>query len=376
MKKTILLVFGTRPEIIKMAPVLKALAKENSQLLPVSCFTGQHKTMAEMMLDVFNIDPMYRLEVMENNQSLSDVTTKVIKNMNTILQDAKPDMVLVQGDTTTTFCAALASFYNKIPVGHIEAGLRSKIRYEPFPEEINRCLTSHIATLHFAPTSKSRQNLLNEGISDKSIFITGNTVIDALFSLRDSARDKEFSELKCIDFKKRIILATVHRRESFGKPLENICKAFKEILSRYPDVAIVYPVHLNPNVKKIVNNELMGVDRVYILDPINYEAFVQLMEKSYLILSDSGGIQEEAPSLNKPVLILRDVSERPEVLEVGAAKLVGSNTENIVKEVSLLLDNTVVYKKMASAVNPFGNGNSGELIVETIHSYFSKNGDK
>ncbi len=367
--KKILTVFGTRPEVIKLAPVMTELNNSNSDIQSLSCATGQHQTMAEMMLQLFDLTPDFRLNIMRDEQTLFELTSTALTRLNSLLLEIQPDLVVVQGDTTTSFTAALAAFYLKIPVGHVEAGLRSHRRYEPFPEETNRRLISHIATLHFAPTEGARQNLLKEGISHGSVFVTGNTVIDALQKVQEQVHEREFPELEQIDFGKKIILATVHRRENFGLPLRRIFAAFKEILSQYRDVAIVYPMHLNPHVRKIVLEELRDLDRVHLLEPVNYLTFVALMDRSYMIVSDSGGIQEEAPSLHKPLLILREVSERPEVVEVGAASLVGDNTEAIVRSVSLLLEDQEVYRRMALAENPFGDGNAGCRIGEQIRDY-------
>lgn len=377
----VIVIFGTRPEAIKLAPVIKELQKNPTKFQMVVCITAQHREMLDQALALFEIKPHYDLDIMRNNQSLFDITTKGLEEIGKILEAEKPDLVLVQGDTTTTFAGGLAAFYRKIPVGHVEAGLRTNDKYQPFPEEINRRLTSHIADLHFAATERAKKNLLSEGIREDTIFITGNTVIDALFTTverqkTDAIHDtldayfKEKWNLTISTHDQKFILVTGHRRENFGQGLENICYALGEIATSNPDIQVVYPVHLNPNVQMPVKRILNSFKNIHLIEPLDYHFFTYLLSKSYLILTDSGGIQEEAPSLGKPVLVMRDVTERQEALEAGTAKLVGSTKEKIVKETQLLLDNQHEYEKMAKAVNPYGDGQAAKRIVEIISSRF------
>ncbi|MGB9911203.1 MAG: non-hydrolyzing UDP-N-acetylglucosamine 2-epimerase [Microgenomates group bacterium] len=368
--KKIFFVFGTRPEAIKLAPVIFEF-KKHSKIFSVKIIsTGQHKEMLDDVLEAFEITPDINLKVMTPNQTLSEVTSKILIGIENILIREKPDLVLIQGDTTTVLAAALACYYQKIKIAHIEAGLRSFDKYQPFPEEINRRLVSHIADFNFAPTKKASENLIKEGIEKNKIFIVGNTVIDALF-LALKKRKRLDKELKKIDFRKKIILITAHRRENFGKPLEDICLAVREISQLYRDeIEIVYPVHLNPNVQETVKRNLKGISNVKLLKPLDYLSFCYLMKKCYLILSDSGGIQEEAPSLGKPVLILRNTTERPEVVEIGAGILVGTNKEKIVSEVEFLLNNKKKYLKMSKVKNPFGDGKASERIFKIINKIF------
>lgn len=367
----VLTVFGTRPEAIKLAPVILELKKEKS-IKSVVCVTAQHRHMLDQVLKNFNIKPDYDMDVMTYNQTLEGLLSSILLKVGRILDKAQPDIVLVQGDTTSAFIIGLACFLRKIKVGHVEAGLRSHDKYKPFPEEVNRRLLSHVADYHFAPTKKAAQNLLKENIDKKDIFITGNTVIDALIITANKKYDLGLlKELKGVDFKKRVILVTAHRRESFGKPLRNICLALKKIVSLYDDVEIIYPVHLNPNVRAVVNETIKGVERIHLIEPLEYEPFVHLMKKSYIILTDSGGIQEEAPSLNKPILVMREVTERPEGIKVGCAKLVGMDTENIVKNVVSLLENKKLYLKMARAKNPYGDGRASKRIVSILKKRLS-----
>lgn len=368
--KNILLVFGTRPEAIKMAPLVLALRKY-PQLRVRVCVTAQHRQMLDQVLNLFGLIPDYDLDLMQPGQDLYDITSRVLLGLKGVMQDAKPDLVLVHGDTTTTFSASLAAFYQRIPVGHVEAGLRTGDIYSPWPEESNRKLTGALTALHFAPTEGSRANLLAESIKDENIFVTGNTVIDALLQVvdkitTDSVLTAEFaSTFDFIDPSKKLILVTGHRRESFGGGFERICHALKQ-LSEREDVQICYPVHLNPNVREPVERILSSAKQVYLIEPQDYLPFVYLMSQSYLILTDSGGIQEEAPSLGKPVLVMRETTERPEAVEAGTVKLVGTDDALIVSEVSRLLDDSSAYQQMSVAHNPYGDGRACERIADVI----------
>lgn len=361
----ILSVFGTRPEAIKMAPLLKEMGK-NPHIESLVCVTAQHREMLDQMLEVFGIKPHFDLNVMKERQTLVDVTVSALTKLHDLLGEVKPDLVLVQGDTTTTFVGALAAFYNRIPVGHVEAGLRTHNRYSPFPEEINRRLTSVLASLHFAPTRLSKENLLREGIRS-GIYVTGNTVVDVLkYTVsEDYVFHNDF--LKNFDFSgKRVILVTAHRRENIGTPLRNICNALKRIATEYEDVHVIFPVHMNPAVREIVFPLLAGTERVHLLDPIDVFDTHNLMAKCYMILTDSGGIQEEAPGLGKPVLVLRENTERPEAVMAGTAKIVGVEEERIYEEAKKLLEDESEYQRMAHARNPFGDGRASERIVKAI----------
>lgn len=365
----VLTVFGTRPEAIKLAPVIQKLKAEGSKIKTIVCVTAQHREMLDEVLRTFNIKQDYDLDIMESNQSLFEVTAKGLLGIREILELEKPDVVLLQGDTTTTFAVALAAFYLKIPIGHIEAGLRTKDKYKPFPEEINRRLTSALTDFHFAPTESAKMNLLREGFDGKNIFITGNTVVDALFWILNNTKrtQKQMSfEYPFLNSDNRLILVTAHRRESFGEPLENICEALRKIVERNKNVKIVYPVHLNPNVQMPVKRILSNIDRIYLISPLNYESFVHFMNKSFFILTDSGGIQEEAPSLDKPVLVMRDRTERPEAIEAGTARLVGTETGKIIENVERLLNDKTEYQRMAKATNLFGDGKAAERIVKIL----------
>jgi len=370
--KKILLVFGTRPEAIKMAPLILEL-KKRPELDVKICVTAQHREMLDQVLNLFELTPDYDLDLMQAGQDLYDITARALLGLKAVLSEAKPDLVLVHGDTTTTFSASLAAFYQKIPVGHIEAGLRTGDIYSPWPEEINRKLTSALTQLHFAPTEKSQQNLLTENICRDNIFITGNTVIDALLQVVDIVKtDVELNQkLKIqfdfVDSNKKLILVTGHRRESFGGGFERICQALKSLAKR-DDVQVVYPVHLNPNVKEPVERILAGVDNVYLIEPLEYLPFVYLMSRSYIILTDSGGVQEEAPSLGKPVLVMRDTTERPEAIKAGTVKLVGTDLAYIVEQATSLLDNKEEYNKMSIAHNPYGDGKACVRIADIIIS--------
>ena len=366
--KKILLIFGTRPEAIKMAPLYFAL-KEASDFFEVKiCISAQHREMLDQVLDFFNIEADYDMNLMAANQTLFDITTKILTNIEVVLDDYQPELIFVQGDTTTTFSGALAAYYKKIKVAHLEAGLRSNNKYSPFPEEINRRLTSVIADYHFTPTESNRQNLINDGI-EKHIFVTGNTVIDALFMGLDLIKDTgdaTFREkFKDIDFSKKVILVTGHRRESFGLPFESICNALKKIAQKF-DVEIVYPVHLNPNVRMPVNKILGNVKNVHLIEPVDYPTMLWLMNNSYFVLTDSGGVQEEAPSLGKPVLVLRDITERMEGVDAGTAKLVGTNEDMIFNHTKNLLEKVSIYNEMAQKNNPYGDGKSAKKIVEIL----------
>ena len=367
----IMSVFGTRPEAIKLAPVIKELQKYSDTLKSVVTVTAQHRQMLDSVLSVFAIKPDYDMNIMDKNQGLSDITCKVLKNIEVIYEKEQPDLVLVQGDTTTVFAASLAAYYRRIPVGHIEAGLRSRNKYQPFPEEINRRLTSVIAHLHFAPTDEAKTNLLKEGVSEDLICVTGNTVIDALLEV--AAQDFTFDNDLLNNIKGRMILITAHRRESFGKPFIDICNAILTLAKQYTDVTFVYPVHLNPNVRNIVYPMLGNLSNIILIEPLEYMPFVHLMKRSYLILTDSGGIQEESPSLNKPVLILREVTERPEAVRAGCAELVGTDPQTIIRETTRLLEDTQEYERMTHIVNPFGDGHASQRIVDFIKHELNNN---
>lgn len=367
---TPLFVFGTRPEAIKMAPVVKKLQNNPAFNVKV-CVTGQHREMLDQVLDIFDITPDYDLSIMAPGQTLYHITAKIISGLEPVLDDAQPDYVLVHGDTTTTICASMAAYYKKIPVCHVEAGLRTGNIYSPWPEEMNRKLTGAIASIHFAPTETSRKHLLAENIADEHIHVTGNSVIDALYIARDKINATpaiaQVDDFKRLDFSKKIILVTGHRRENFGGGFENICHGLKELAQR-DDVCIVYPVHLNPNVQAPVNEILAGCDNVHLIAPLSYLPFVYLMDQAYLVLTDSGGIQEEAPSLGKPVLVMRDTTERPEAVDAGTVKLVGTDIDTIVSEANALLDDKEHYQTMSRAHNPYGDGKTGERICDILIS--------
>jgi len=367
----VLTVFGTRPEAIKMAPLVHALAKDPYFEARV-CVTAQHREMLDQVLHLFSIVPDYDLNIMKPGQRLTEITCRILEGLKPVLESFRPDVVLVHGDTTTTMAASLAAFYQRIPVGHVEAGLRTGDLYSPWPEEANRTLTGRLATFHFAPTETSRQNLLRENIAKKHIFVTGNTVVDALISVRDRvmADDKLRGSLAAqyplLDSSKKLILVTGHRRESFGAGFEQICKALADIAAQNQDVQIVYPVHMNPNVLEPVKRILGHVDNVILIEPQEYLPFVWLMNHAWLILTDSGGIQEEAPSLGKPVLVMRDTTERPEAVSAGTVRLVGTNSERIVHEVMNLLHNEDEYQAMSRAHNPYGDGQACERILHAL----------
>lgn len=381
----IMLVFGTRPEAIKMAPLVLALRKHSDMFETIVCVTGQHRQMLDQVLDIFEIRPDYDLNIMKQGQDLYDITARVLTGMRDVLNEAQPDMVLVHGDTTTSTAAALAAFYRQIPVGHVEAGLRTHDIYSPWPEELNRQITGRIASCNFAPTPLSRKNLTDEGVPENRITVTGNTVIDALFSIVDKIKNdsslcvKITEELAKAGYDpsrlkdgKKLVLITGHRRENFGDGFISMCRAIKTLSGKYPDVDFVYPMHLNPNVRRpiheVFGNNLQGLGNMFFIEPLEYLSFVFLMEKSNIVLTDSGGIQEEAPGLGKPVLVMRDTTERPEAIEAGTVKLVGTDYDRIVNEVSALLDNPSIYDSMSKAVNPYGDGKACERIIETLIS--------
>ena len=368
-KKKNLIIFGTRPEAIKMAPLVNQFLSDDRFETKV-CVTGQHREMLDQVLSFFDISPDYDLSLMKPNQNLYNLTGEVISGLKPILESFKPDFVYVHGDTTTTMAASIAGFYSGAKVCHVEAGLRTHNMLSPFPEEMNRQVAGRVATYHFAPTTKSQENLLSENVIKENVLITGNTVIDALLESSnrvENLENQDVIELKDkVDFNKRIILVTGHRRENHGQGFINICAALKEIAIKNPDVEIIYPVHLNPNVLKPVNELLGGVKNIYLVKPLSYPSFVWLMNQSYLIITDSGGVQEEAPSLGKPVLVMRDTTERPEAVEAGTVILVGTNTDKIIKETQELLDNTDKYKSMSSLHNPYGDGKACERIIEFI----------
>ncbi|WP_313574580.1 non-hydrolyzing UDP-N-acetylglucosamine 2-epimerase [Pseudescherichia sp.] len=367
----VLTVFGTRPEAIKMAPLVHALAKDPYFEAKV-CVTAQHREMLDQVLNLFSIVPDYDLDIMQPGQGLTEITCRILEGLKPILESFKPDVVLVHGDTTTTIAASLAAFYQRIPVGHVEAGLRTGDLSSPWPEEANRTLTGHLAMYHFSPTQNARQNLLRENILDKQIFVTGNTVIDALFWVRDTVLNNEnlHSELAArypfLDESKKLVLVTGHRRESFGQGFEQICHALVDIAAKHQDVQIVYPVHLNPNVSEPVNRILGHVKNIILIEPQDYLPFLWLMTHAWLILTDSGGIQEEAPSLGKPVLVMRETTERPEAIEAGTVRLVGTNRQRIVEEVTHLLQDNDAWQAMSRAHNPYGDGQACERILHAL----------
>ncbi|WP_297676946.1 UDP-N-acetylglucosamine 2-epimerase (non-hydrolyzing) [uncultured Bacteroides sp.] len=381
--KKIMLVFGTRPEAIKMAPLVKEFQKYPEVFQTIICVTGQHREMLDQVLEIFGIIPDYDLNIMKQGQDLYDVTARVLMGMRDVLKETNPDVVLVHGDTTTSTASALAAFYEHIPVGHVEAGLRTHDIYSPWPEEMNRLITGRIATYHFSPTSLSCQNLLNEGIKEENIIVTGNTVIDALYMVVDKIKNnlQLNAELKLflknagydvnrLKDGRKMVLITGHRRENFGDGFISMCTAIKDLTRKYSDVDFVYPMHLNPNVRKpiheVFGENLSNLGNMFFIEPLEYLSFVYLMEKSTIVLTDSGGIQEEAPGLGKPVLVMRDTTERPEALEAGTVKLVGTNYNKIVDEVSVLLEDYEYYNKMSKAVNPYGDGLASERIIKVL----------
>ena len=396
--KKVMLVFGTRPDAIKMAPLVKEFQKHPESFETVVCVTGQHRQMLDQVLQIFDITPDYDLNIMKQGQDLYDVTARVLTGMRDVLKEVQPDVVLVHGDTTTSTAAAIAAFYQQIPVGHVEAGLRTHNIYSPWPEEMNRQITGRIATYNFAPTPLSKQNLLREAVAEESITVTGNTVIDALYWVVDKIKNDaslnaeledilktagyDVNRLNCHseqseESPKKLVLITGHRRENFGDGFINMCTAIKDLTEKYPDVDFVYPMHLNPNVRKPIH-EVFGVDlsnlgNMFFIEPLEYLSFVYLMEKSTIVLTDSGGIQEEAPGLGKPVLVMRDTTERPEALDAGTVKLVGTDYDKIVNEVSALIDDEAAYEKMSKAVNPYGDGLACGRIIQVYKNTIEDN---
>ena len=381
--KKVMLVFGTRPEAIKMAPLVKEFQKYPEQFKTIVCVTGQHREMLDQVLNLFEIVPNYDLNIMKQGQDLYDVTARVLVGMRDVLKEAQPDVVLVHGDTTTSTAAALAAFYQQIPIGHVEAGLRTHNIYSPWPEEMNRLITGRIATYHFSPTPLSKENLLRENVAEGAITVTGNTVIDALYMVVDKIKNNSTLSnelaalLKTAGYDtsrlangKKLVLITGHRRENFGDGFISMCTAIKDLTQKYPDVDFVYPMHLNPNVRKpiheVFGEDLSNLGNMFFIEPLEYLSFVYLMEQSNIVLTDSGGIQEEAPGLGKPVLVMRDTTERPEALEAGTVKLVGTNYDSIASEVSRLLDDAEYYDTMSKAVNPYGDGLACGRIVDTL----------
>lgn len=365
-KIKVLTVFGTRPEAVKMAPVIKKL-NENSLIEHRVCVTAQHRALLDQVLNIFNIVPDYDLNIFKDGQTLTEITTRALQGLEGVIKDFMPDVLLVQGDTTTVFAGALAGFYHKIKIGHIEAGLRSHDMYSPYPEEANRKLTGVLTDFHFAPTEESRQNLLREGYDDDKIFVTGNTAIDALLQVVTPDYKFEHELLNKLDYEnKKIILMTSHRRENIGKPMEQIFTAVNDVVNKNKDVEVVFSIHLNPKVREIANRTLGENERVHIIEPLDYLPFANLQGRCYLIVTDSGGIQEEAPTLGKPVLVIRRETERPEGIKAGTARLIGVEYENVFNEIDLLVNNSEEYNKMAKAVNPYGDGHAAERIVEVI----------
>ena len=362
----VMTVFGTRPEAIKMAPVVLELKKHPDKIQTIVAVTAQHRQMLDQVLHLFHIEPDYDLDIMSQGQTLYDITTRALNGLREVLEKEKPDIVLVHGDTTTTFAGALAAYYQQIPVGHVEAGLRTGNIYSPFPEEMNRKLTGAIARMNFAPTETAKNNLLAENVNPQHIFVTGNTVIDALMTTVNDSFEMD-DILNQVDFDHhRIILLTTHRRENLGEPMRHIYKALRRITVEFPDTEIVFPVHRNPLVRKVVEEELADADRVHLIDPLEYEPFANVMGRSCIVLTDSGGVQEEAPSLGKPVLVLRDTTERPEAVSAGTVKLIGTDKEVVYNETKLLLTDKNEYSRMSNAVNPYGDGKAAERIVAYI----------
>ncbi|WP_415331907.1 non-hydrolyzing UDP-N-acetylglucosamine 2-epimerase [Clostridium perfringens] len=373
-KIKVMTVFGTRPEAIKMCPLVKKLEKDD-RFKSIVCVTAQHRSMLDSVLDTFKVIPDHDLNLMSENQSIIDLSNKILSGVDLVIKKEKPDIVLVHGDTSTTLNSALASFYNKVPIGHVEAGLRSNDIYSPFPEEVNRRLTSAITSLHFTPTESNKENLLKEGVDDKTIFVTGNTVIDALLDVVED--DFEFSSeiLKTVDFKNdKVILLTTHRRENIGQAMENIFKAIIRLIEVNNDIKVIFPVHKNPKVRELANKYFNNLkNRVIMIEPLEYVEFSNLMKKVHLIMTDSGGIQEEAPTLNVPVCVLRTETERPEAIECGTVKLVGVDENNIFESVNELLNNELEYDKVKTLKNPYGDGKASDRILDILNNYFSKN---
>jgi len=370
-KIKVLTIFGTRPEAIKMAPLVNKLHQEKG-IESYVCVTAQHREMLDQVLDLFNIVPDYDLNIMKKNQTLTQITSKVLEGLEDVIKKVQPHIILVHGDTTTTFAGALAAFYHQVKVGHVEAGLRTHNKYSPFPEEINRTLTGHMADFHFAPTLRNKRNLIYEGIKEEQIYLTGNTVIDAL--IETSKKEYDFTDptLRKINFdKNRIVTVTCHRRENLGEDMHNIFYALKDVVEMFADIEIVFPVHLNPRVKSVATEILGEIDRVHLIDPLEYQPFVKLMAKSHLIITDSGGLQEEAPALGKPVLVVRKETERPEAIEAGTVKLAGVERKDIAEMAGELLRNQSAYSAMAQAVNPYGDGTASDRIIQVIKEQFA-----
>ena len=366
-KLKVMTIFGTRPEAIKMAPVILELKKFPEKIQTTVAVTAQHREMLDQVLNLFKIKPDFDLNIMSAGQTLFDITSRALLGLNKILEEVKPDIVLVHGDTTTTFAGALAAYYHQISVGHVEAGLRTGNKFSPYPEEMNRKLTAALTDLNFAPTNTSKENLLREGVDAEKIFVTGNTVIDALFQTISS--DFKFSDalLNQINYDNdRVILVTTHRRENWGEPLRQVYKALKKLVEEFPDVEVIFPVHKNPVIREVVDAELGNIPRVYLTDPLDYEPFANLMSRVKLILTDSGGVQEEAPALGKPVLVLRDTTERPEAVSAGTVKLVGTDFSNVYENAKILLTDAAEYKKMSEACNPYGDGKAASRIVQAV----------
>lgn len=374
MKVKVMSVFGTRPEAIKMCPLVKELEKHD-EVESIVCLTGQHKEMLQQVIDIFGTNVKYNLNIMQPRQTLTTITTSVLEKIEPVLKEEKPDIVLVHGDTSTSFVAALAAFYQQIPVGHVEAGLRTYDKYSPFPEEMNRCLTGRIAELHFAPTDNNKRNLANEGVTD-NVYVTGNTVIDAFQTTVKKDYQYKDEDVKKINFNgKRCVLMTAHRRENLGQPLENICRAVKRIVEEFEDIEVVYPVHMNPAVRDTATAILGDMDRVHLIKPLDVEDMHNLMSRSFLVMTDSGGLQEEAPACGVPVLVLRTETERPEAVEAGTVKVVGVDENDIYENAKQLLTVKSEYEKMAKAVNPYGDGHASERIVKAIIDWKKNNND-
>ncbi|KRL78992.1 UDP-N-acetylglucosamine 2-epimerase [Secundilactobacillus paracollinoides DSM 15502 = JCM 11969] len=369
-KIKVMTIFGTRPEAIKMAPIVLRMQQLSDVFDPITVVTAQHREMLDQVLDIFKIKPDYDLNIMKPNQTLAQITSRVLTNLDDVIAEAKPDVILVHGDTTTTFAASVSAFYHQIPLGHVEAGLRTWDKYSPYPEEMNRQLTDVLADLYFAPTELSRQNLLKEAHDDSHIFVTGNTAIDALQQTVNA--DYHHAVLDAVDDQHRIILLTMHRRENQGEPMRRVFKAIREVVDHQPDVEVVYPVHLSPKVQTVAHEILGGDDRIHLIDPLDVVDFHNLAARSYLIMTDSGGVQEEAPSLGKPVLVLRDETERPEGVTAGTLKLVGTDPEKVTRALTTLLNDQQAYQQMADAKNPYGDGHASERILDAIQTHFQQ----
>lgn len=367
----VVMVMGTRPEAIKMIPIIQQLRRRTDVFDPVVVLTAQHRQMLDQVLSAFSVEPNFDMNLMRENQSLNELKARVLMSMDVMLRETRPDVLLVQGDTTTAFAAAMAAFNNRIPVAHVEAGLRSYDYQNPFPEEANRRLTSIITDIHLAPTPLAQQNLHNEGVQEDRIVVTGNTVVDALMTLGNVALNQEYQSLSKIPFDgHRMVLVTSHRRESWGNDLHNICLALRDLVKAFPDVIVVYPVHMNPNVRRTVMATLQDADRIFLVEPLDYMTFIGLMQKAYVILTDSGGVQEEAPTFRKPLLVLRNVTERPEAFQAGLSKVIGTSRDVIFREASHLLTDESAYRSMSSGANPYGDGKAAERIAETLQNWW------